>query len=293
MSDPRWATILDAAGSIPEECTRGEPMQPTSALDDLAREADSDGRRTGSAPDEPGTTGADVGGEGVNGLAQGHKRTLELTPSVSSARSKPAFDILAIFDETDSESGDVVGGLGATSDGNLAAGGDEECGVDGIEGDASVSGVHDRDQSVGAWIGGSQPLLDDTRPCDENVSDTDPLQGALKYRGVAEGIHTGFDAAGRLVVGDKVAYRAGDGSLTAVSVLALHNDDPEGGAYATVQLPDGRERHTEITRLLLVEERAEAMGAGDAQMLLSPGWQSTELGNAASDEGGCVQSKLM
>ena len=38
-------------------------------------------------------------------------------------------------------------------------------------------------------------------------------------------------------------------ALLQVTVIALHHDDPEG-MYATIRLPDGRERHTEASRLL-------------------------------------------
>jgi len=52
-----------------------------------------------------------------------------------------------------------------------------------------------------------------------------------------------------IVAGGSAVYRAGDGSLTPVVVLKLHTDDPEGGVYVTIRLPDGRERHTELARL--------------------------------------------
>ena len=48
-----------------------------------------------------------------------------------------------------------------------------------------------------------------------------------------------------------------------VTVIALHHDDPEG-MYATIRLPDGRERHTEASRLLpppaAAGARAESAG---------------------------------
>jgi hypothetical protein len=121
----------------------------------------------------------------------------------------------------------------------------------------------------------------------------EPMQDALDCRGVAEATNVRCGTADQLVVGDEAAYRAGDGSLTAVSVVALHNDDPERGAYVTVRLPDGRERHTEVMRLLTVDQHAQATGDEKAEVLPSREWQEMEFEDGGFNEGGRVQPQQM
>ncbi|EOD18467.1 hypothetical protein EMIHUDRAFT_196759 [Emiliania huxleyi CCMP1516] len=67
-----------------------------------------------------------------------------------------------------------------------------------------------------------------------------------------------------LTSGQRALYSCdGGASSMEVTVIALHHDDPEG-MYATIRLPDGRERHTEASRLLpppaAAGARAESAG---------------------------------
>ncbi|EOD17467.1 hypothetical protein EMIHUDRAFT_210208 [Emiliania huxleyi CCMP1516] len=120
----------------------------------------------------------------------------------------------------------------------------------------------------GRWaaiLDAAQPLPDSCAR-GEPLPPTDAFHEVMRAAEEAEegGRGASTTSGAGLTSGQRALYSCdGGASSMEVTVIALHHDDPEG-MYATIRLPDGRERHTEASRLLpppaAAGARAESAG---------------------------------